>query len=271
MFGEDKKRKENIVKTFNKIASTYGSDGPGFFSHCGRRLVELSQLAEGMTTLDVATGRGAVLMPMRDKVGSAGRVTGVDLSDGMIKETSAAIKKLGLKNVELQQMDAGKLHLPDNYFDVVLCGFAVFLFPNELSEVYRVLKPGGQFGATTFFRDCEYMRMFMETFADYQEFKPPALLDVDGLGKMLADAGFKNVTVNKEEHRFLYKDKEEWWAAIWTMPTRMALEKMSPETREKFKADIFAKLACYEQEKALNIPINVLFAFGGKKDDQTDE
>lgn len=265
MFGEDKKRKENILKTFNKIASEYGSDGPGFFSHCGRRLVELSKIAEGMTTLDVATGRGAVLMPMLDKVGSSGRVTGVDLSDGMIRETSAAIKKLSLKNVELHQMEAGKLNFPDDHFDEVLCGFAIFLFPNELNELYRVLKPGGQVGATTFFRDCEYMRMFIETISAYQEFDPPALLDVDALGKLLVDAGFVNVTVTKEEHRFLYKDKEEWWAAIWTMPTRMVLEKMSPETREKFKADIFAKLACYEQEKALNIPVDVLFAFGDKK------
>jgi ubiquinone/menaquinone biosynthesis C-methylase UbiE len=264
MFGEDRKRKENILKTFNKIAPTYGSDGPGFFSHCGMRLVELSKIAEGMTTLDVATGRGAVLMPMLDKVGNSGRVIGVDLSDGMIRETSAEIRKLGLKNVELHQMDVGKLSFPDNYFDVVLCGFAVFLFPNELKELYRVLKPGGQIGATTFFRDCGYMRMFMETIANYQEFNPPALLDVDALEKILADAGFENVTVTQEEHRFLYKDKEEWWAAIWTMPTRMTLENMSPKTQEKFKADIFAKLACYEQKSALNIPIKVLFAFGGK-------
>jgi ubiquinone/menaquinone biosynthesis C-methylase UbiE len=265
MFGEGRKRKENILKTFNKIASTYGSDGPGFFSHCGMRLVELSKITEGMTTLDVATGRGAVLIPMLDKVGGSGRVIGVDLSEGMIRETSAEIKKMGLENVELHQMDAGKLSFPDDHFDVVLCGFAVFLFPNELNELYRVLKPGGQIGATTFFRDCDYMRMFIETISAYQEFGPPALLDVDALEKILADAAFENVTVTKEEHRFLYKDKKEWWAAIWTMPTRMTLEKMNPKTREKFKEDIFAKLACYQQENALNIPINVLFAFGDKK------
>lgn len=265
MFGEDRKRKENILKTFNKIASTYGSDGPGFFSYCGMRLVELSKVMEGMRTLDVATGRGAVLMPMLDKVGGSGRVIGVDLSDGMLRETSSELKKMGFENVELHQMDAGKLSFPDDYFDVVLCGFAVFLFANELKELYRVLKPGGQIGATTFFRDCGYMRMFMETISAYQEFNPPALLDVDALGKMLDDAGLENVTVTKEEHRFLYKDKEEWWAAIWTMPTRMTLEKMSPKTREKFKAEIFAKLSCYEKENTLNIPINVLFAFGDKR------
>ena len=49
-------------------------------------------------------------------------------------------------------MDAEKLEFPDNSFDFVFCGFALFFFPSILkavSEFKRVLKPGGRLVVST--------------------------------------------------------------------------------------------------------------------------
>ncbi len=67
MVDKERKMKENVAGLFDRVASTYDRVGPRFFSHFGRRLVELAQIPSGADVLDVAAGRGAVLYPAADK------------------------------------------------------------------------------------------------------------------------------------------------------------------------------------------------------------
>src|SRR5437870_2451577 len=101
--------KDQIAAHFGKIAPTYDRVGPRWFAHFGRRLVELAQVPTGGTVLDVATGRGAVLLAAAERVGAGGRVVGIDLSEGMLRETAAEIERLGLRNSHVRQMDAEAL------------------------------------------------------------------------------------------------------------------------------------------------------------------
>ena len=79
--------------------------------------------------IDITTGRGAVLFPAAESVGSDGKVTGIDLSEIMVQETKAEIARLKMAgNIEVRQMDAENLQFPDVLFDFVLCGFAIFFF-----------------------------------------------------------------------------------------------------------------------------------------------
>ncbi len=57
-----------------------------------------------------------------------------------------------MTNADVRLMDAEQLAFQDAFFDRVLCGFALFFFPDldrALGEFYRVLKPGGYLAATT--------------------------------------------------------------------------------------------------------------------------
>ena len=58
---ETAQRKQIVSGIFDRAATTYGQVGPRFFSHFGRRLVELAQIPGSAKVLDVATGRGAQL------------------------------------------------------------------------------------------------------------------------------------------------------------------------------------------------------------------
>ena len=152
MSAEEHSSQEGIVGVFSRAASTYDSYGPRFFAQLGQRLVEVSHITPGADVLDVATGRGAVLFAAADQVGPDGRVIGIDLAENMVRETTAELQSTGRQNVEMHQMSADQLDFPDGSFDDVLCGFALWFFPqphHTLQEFFRVLKPGGRVGLTT--------------------------------------------------------------------------------------------------------------------------
>ncbi|MCI0476980.1 MAG: class I SAM-dependent methyltransferase, partial [Anaerolineales bacterium] len=145
--------KPMIEELFDGAAARYDREGPSIFQRWGARLVELMDLRGGARVLDIATGRGAVLLPAAQLVGKSGRVVGVDLSSEMLRETEDTARQIGLDNFELQKMDAEHLEFRDEIFDAVTCAFSLFFLPAldlALREMRRVLKTGGKFGATTF-------------------------------------------------------------------------------------------------------------------------
>ena len=75
-------------------------------------------------------------------------VVGVDLSGEMIAEASRLIDSKRLENCRVEQGSAMELKFPDASMDVVHCWDVlhhVADIPNTISEVARVLKPGGRF------------------------------------------------------------------------------------------------------------------------------
>lgn len=95
--------------------------------------------------LDVATGTGDFAIEcvkLHPK-----KITGVDISEGMMQIGREKIKKLGLDQlIELKSGDAETLDFPDNTFDAITVGFGVRNFENlekGLKNLCRILKPGG--------------------------------------------------------------------------------------------------------------------------------
>jgi phosphatidylethanolamine/phosphatidyl-N-methylethanolamine N-methyltransferase len=75
------------------------------------------------------------------------RVTGVDLSEPMLRKAEDKLHELGLTNVVLRVMDAQDLQFPDNSFDHVLAAYTISVVPDPvrtLLEIKRVCRPGGR-------------------------------------------------------------------------------------------------------------------------------
>jgi arsenite methyltransferase len=80
-------------------------------------------------------------------VGPNGKVIGVDMTPEMIAKARNNAENLDVTNVEIVLGDIEDLPLPDSSFDLVIsnCVFNLCLDkPRVLSEVFRVLKPGGK-------------------------------------------------------------------------------------------------------------------------------
>jgi 2-polyprenyl-3-methyl-5-hydroxy-6-metoxy-1,4-benzoquinol methylase len=97
----------------------------------------------GKTVLDLGCGVGNDLARFA-KAGAI--VTGVDLAEHSIKLARDNFRFRGLQG-EFLQMNGEKLSLPDNSFDAVFCHTVLHFTPDPaamISEIHRVLKPGGE-------------------------------------------------------------------------------------------------------------------------------
>lgn len=277
MAQDDRTEKEFVATTFSRSASTYDRVGPPFFSRAGRRLVELANIPRGSRVLDIAAGRGAVLFPAGERVGSEGRVIGIDLSEGMVEETSAEIQRRGLKNVEIRHGDAEPLDLEDDSFDVLFSGFSFFFFPHldrALAEFRRVVKPGGKIGVTTFGKAEERWQWYQDLLNSYRQpnglarrLQEPIFRSADGMESILRDAGFSSVRVLPDEFDLVYRDEQEGWSRLTSFMARRALESMTPETIEKFKAEAFEKIQANKQPDGIHQLNRVLYTFATKPND----
>ncbi len=103
--------------------------------------------------LDVATGT-ADLAIMGSKV--AKRVTGADISAGMLAHGRIKVEKAGLsERIELVQADAAELPFPDASFDAITVAFGVRNFEDlarGIAGMVRVLRPGGRLFVLEFSR-----------------------------------------------------------------------------------------------------------------------
>ena len=141
---------------FNRIATAYDrvNDWMTFGLHrrWKRFLLDWVDLREAQTVLDLCTGTGDLAHLAAGRVGTQGRVTGLDFAAGMLEIAShrtdwPCSDKPGLQP---QWIRADALHLPfpDDSFHVVTTGYGlrnVTDLPLALSEIRRVLIPGGRF------------------------------------------------------------------------------------------------------------------------------
>lgn len=102
----------------------------------------------GERVLDVGCGTADLCLILAGQVGPSGRVTGVDISEEMLSIGRRKVERAHLaERVELMAGNALDLPFPDAAFDVVTSGFVlrnVADLPRALSEMARVLRPGGR-------------------------------------------------------------------------------------------------------------------------------
>jgi len=98
--------------------------------------------------LDLATGTGDQLLTMFKCTDRISRAVGVDLATKMLEKGREKVKKKKLNNrIVLEEGDAENIRYPDNTFDAVTISFGIRNIKNmsqSLSEILRVLKPGGR-------------------------------------------------------------------------------------------------------------------------------
>jgi demethylmenaquinone methyltransferase / 2-methoxy-6-polyprenyl-1,4-benzoquinol methylase len=144
-------KKKQVEQMFDTISTNY--DGLNRVISFGidvkwrKKVIKMVAATNPESVLDIATGTGDLAISLA-KTG-AKEIIGLDLSEGML---AVGRKKIAQENlsekVEMIQGDSEALPFEDNRFDAITVAFGVRNFENlekGLSEILRVLKPGGIF------------------------------------------------------------------------------------------------------------------------------
>jgi arsenite methyltransferase len=108
----------------------------------------IAPLSPGATVVDIGCGGGMDLLLAARSVGPHGRAIGIDMTDAMAERARAGAQALGLDNVEVRLGDALSLPVESQSVDFVISNGVLNLTPDKweaFNEVFRILKPGGQF------------------------------------------------------------------------------------------------------------------------------
>ena len=110
-----------------------------------KKLIKILARENPKSILDIATGTGD--LAIAEAVLKPEHVTGLDISDGMLEIGRQKVEKHGLTSmISMENGDSEDLRFEDNTFDAVTVAFGVRNFEHlnkGLSEMHRVLKPGG--------------------------------------------------------------------------------------------------------------------------------
>lgn len=144
-------KKKQVEQMFDTISTNY--DGLNRVISFGidvkwrKKVIKLVSATNPVAVLDIATGTGDLAISLA-KTG-AKRIVGLDLSEGMLAVGRKKIQEENLTGrIEMIQGDSEALPFEENSFDGITVAFGVRNFENlekGLSEILRVLKPGGIF------------------------------------------------------------------------------------------------------------------------------
>lgn len=126
-----------------------GPDGP-----LRKKMLELADLRPGEKVLDAGCGTGAFAIAAKKAVGTTGEVHGIDAAPEMVEFAAKKARKAGV-DASFKVGLIEHLDFEDGYFDAVTNSLVLHHLPEDvkragLSEIHRVLKPGGRFVALDF-------------------------------------------------------------------------------------------------------------------------
>lgn len=270
---EAEQHKQRVSMVFNTVAADYDNAALRFFTSTADRMVDFLQPRRGWKVLDVATGTGALCLPLAQAVGQEGRVMGIDLSEGMLARAEENMKKKSIENVDFFQMDAEDLEFQSDYFHAVACSFGLFFIPDmakALTEWRRVTLPNGVvlFSSFTEKAFAQLGECFVEDLVaagvDMTD-RPMAsarLNDADTCRALMLETGFTNIQQKTLQMGYHLPDESAWWDVVWGAAMRGLLDLIPESSRDDFKEKHLKHIAKLRTADGLWMDVEVRLTLG---------
>jgi ubiquinone/menaquinone biosynthesis C-methylase UbiE len=266
-----------VAALFDLVAPGYDVEELSFFAFVADRLVARLNPRPGEKVLDVAAGTGAVALAAAQAVAPGGRVTAVDLAEGMLARLEQKARKFAAGNIDLHVMDAAALEFRRDYFHHTVCSFGLFFLPDmaaALKDWVRVTRPGGTVAFTSFgpkalqpmtelllrrFEGCGLRPRDGAVYAASERLKDP-----DQCRALAQGAGLVDVDVRRESFGYHLKDAAAWWQVVWNSGLRASLVQLAPAQAEELRAAHLAEVAALAGPDGIWLDVETNFTLGRK-------
>lgn len=162
---------------------------------------EFAKIKQGNTVIDLGSGAGNDAFIARRMVGKNGKVLGIDFTEAMIYKARENAEKLKFNNVEFRLGDIDDMPVTSNYADVIVSNCVLNLVPNKhkvISEIFRVLKPGGHFSISDIVLEGELPAKWKQVAELYAGCVSGAIQREVYL-EIIETLGFKNIGIQKDK------------------------------------------------------------------------
>jgi SAM-dependent methyltransferase len=257
--------KRRIAAMYDRVAAGYDAAPLRLFPFVADRLVPGLGLSPGDKLLDVAAGTGAVALAAAQALTPGGRVTAVDISEGMLARLDARIGKFGIANIDAHVIDGESLEFRRDYFHRVISSFGLTFMPDPaaaLREWARVTRPGGSVTFTAPVADA--LEPMNSLLAARLTGGGLSVLSEDDARRLLIDAGLVEITVKTEALGYHVKNTGEWWELAWFSGLYPALHELTPTEQEQIQRDHLAETGRHQTGDGLRIDARYLVATGRK-------
>ncbi|MCA0131869.1 arsenite methyltransferase [Winogradskyella alexanderae] len=192
-------------KVYNIMMDDY-SDTDGYVSDADLGLgcglpTQFAHINKGDTVIDLGSGAGNDCFVARHETGAEGKVIGIDFTPIMIEKARLNADKLGYNNVEFREGDIDNMPVNANIADVVVSNCVLNLVPDKqkvISEIFRVLKPGGHFSISDIVLVGNLPDALREDAEMYAGCVAGAIQKTDYI-QHIVDAGFASIKIQKEK------------------------------------------------------------------------
>ena len=260
--------------TWSGVADAWAKGRPRVAAAAGERaeawLLEHARLEPGTDVLEIACGTGSTGVEAARRVAPGGTVLMSDFADAMVEAARERARSEGVENAEFEVLDAQDLGLPDARYDAVICGFGVMLRPDPVraaAEARRVLRPGGRLVLTVWAEEAANpwlavaFRSLMEELGAPEPEEgmpgPFSLGSRERVERVLAEAGFESVEVERIEMVEPHESPESWWGAVETSagPLVAMLAALPDDKRAAIRARALERVEQYRTEAgSLDLP-----------------
>ncbi len=184
--------KEEINSIFKEANYGLGCGNPG----------SIANLKKGEVVLDLGCGAGFDVFLASRKVGSSGKVYGVDMTEEMIKKAKNNAEKNNIKNVEFLLGEIENLPLEDNTIDVIISNCVINLSPNKeqvFKEAKRVLKENGRLAISDILKEKEFPNEILSQLDNYSSCVTGSIKK-DEVINILNSLGFKDIEIERKSN-----------------------------------------------------------------------
>jgi ubiquinone/menaquinone biosynthesis C-methylase UbiE len=236
-------------------------------------------LAPGHKVLDVACGSGEPAITAAEIVRPNGYVTAVDLADEMLCLARSKAARRARYNVEFLEMDAEHLQLNDDDFDAATCRWGLMFFPEPIRaarEIARVLRRNGSFVTTTWAAGDDNpwismpgrvaSRFIVPSPVPPDAIGPLRLSDAEMLSGILADSGFRSVSVTALSFFLEFESLEEYWtnASTFSAPIENALGALALDQVKNLRRALLNEASQYLDGGTVRFPARAWGCYGVK-------